>query len=152
VRPINTDLSASAPQPQPDDHIFNLNEAQLNGLVSLGEAGSVWTVQTDPYFYLPMQAPLSLADYGWVSFTISASTDIPSRAAELFIYLEGQNQPCYIMIPLLADGEAHAYSYPLQMLESTGNLVALRLDPVIVPSSKGENLVTVEDLRLIHLP
>jgi hypothetical protein len=152
VRPINTDLSSSAPQPQPDDHIFNLNEAQLNGLVSLGEVGSVWTVQTDPYFYLLMQAPLSLADYGWVSFTISASTDIPSRAAELFIYLEGKDQPFYIMIPLLADGEAHTYSYPLQMLESTGNLVALRLDPVMVPSSKGENMVTVEDLRLIHLP
>jgi len=152
VRPINTEISPDAPRTQPSDYIFSLDGTQPNGMVLLGGSTSTWVVQSDPNFYLPLDYPLDLQDYGWVSFRLAASPDIPSRAAEVFLYMEGQAQPAELLIPLLADGGLHTYTYPLRLVDISGRLVALRLDPVMLPSSKGENTVTVEDLRLIHTP
>jgi hypothetical protein len=152
VRPINTELSPDAPQTQPSDYIFSLDGAQTNGMVLLGGHTSTWVAQIDPNFYLPLDHPLDLQDYGWVSFRLAASPDIPSRAAEVFLYMEGQAQPAELLIPLLADGGLHTYTYPLRLVDISGRLVALRLDPVMLPSSKGDNTVTIQDLRLIRAP
>ncbi len=83
---------------------------------------------------------------------MSASPDIPARAAEIYLYFEGKDNPIVLQIPLMKDGGSYTYSYPLRMVEIPGRLVALRLNPIMLPSASGENRVSVDDLRFVHLP
>jgi hypothetical protein len=152
IQPLNTDLSPEAPQAQPDDYVFSILEAQINGMLPYTSGTSTWVVQSDPNFYFPLQEPQPMQDYGWVSFRMRATSDMPSLGAEIFLFMEGQEQPFYIVMPLLMDGKMHSYSYPIRLLDATGKLAALRLDPVMLPPASGGNLVTVEDVRLIRRP
>ncbi len=152
IRPINTDLSPEKPQPQPNDYVIKLNEAQLSGMVPYSGDTMSWVVQNDPHITYSIQPPIDLADYGWFSFNMRASSDIPSQAAEIFFYFTSQEQPVYAVIPLLRDNEMHTYTYPLRMLEVTGKIAVIRFDPVIMPSNNGQNLISIEDMRFIHIP
>ena len=152
IRPLNTDLSPEAPQAQPGDYVFNLNTALVSGMTPASGETSIWLIQSDPYFYFPLQEPLDLTEFEWVSFRMRAPADIPSLAAEIFLFVEGQEQPLYVVMPLLMDGEMHTYFYPLRLLEADRILTAFRLDPVMLPPVTGEVIVTVEEARLIRLP
>jgi len=152
VRPINTDLSPEIPQSQSDDYLMNLNEAQLSGMVPYSGNTVSWMIQNDPHFIFSIQPPIDLSEYGWLSFRMRASPDIPSQAAEIFFYITSQEQPVYVVIPLLRDNKVHTYTFPLRMLNVAGDVTALRLDPVLMPSTSGENIVIIEDLRFIHIP
>jgi hypothetical protein len=152
VRPINTELSKEVPKPQPTDAIFSLDNIHPIGLVPINGARTAWKVEQNPYFKFNLDTPLELKDYGWVSIRMSASPDIPSRAATVILYFDGENPPDGVLIPLFADGGMHTYTFPLRMVSIGGKLNALLLSPVLLPSAKGENIVTVEDVRLIHLP
>ncbi|OGN89881.1 MAG: hypothetical protein A2Y88_02645 [Chloroflexi bacterium RBG_13_48_10] len=152
VRPINTSLSPDSPKPTSSDYIFNLDAATVHGLEPTGSSANTWQVQPDPYLSVTLDDPIDLDDYGWLSFRMAASPDIPARAAEAYLYFEGQEEPVVLLVPLLKDGDTYTYSYPLRMVDIPGRLVALRLNPVLLPSAKGENIVKVDDLRLVHLP
>jgi hypothetical protein len=152
IQPLNTDLSPDAPHAQPGDYVFMPNEAQVSGMSQYGSETSTWLIQSDPYLYFPLQEPLDLTEYGWVSFRMRAPADAPSLAAEIFLFVEEQEQPLYVVVPLLMDGEMHTYSYPVRLLDAGGKLTAFRLDPVMFPPITGETIVTIEEARLIHQP
>jgi hypothetical protein len=152
VLPVNTELSSVAPQFQPGDIIFDLQKSEQHGLLLLDETTHSWHVEQDPYFSIKFDTPIALAGYGWISFTESASADIAARAAEIYLYFDVLSQPIQLIIPLLADAGTHTYTHPLRMLGFSGQLTAVQFHPIILPSAKGENLVILADVRLIHLP
>ena len=152
VRPVNAGLTSRSPKPTSSDHLFSLQAAQRDGLEPVGDSVDTWHVQPDPHFYLTLDDPISLQGFGWISFKLAASPDIPSRAAKVYLYFEGQDLPANLLIPLMPDGETYTYSYPLRMVDIPSRLVALRLYPVLLPSARGENIVKIEDLRLIRAP
>lgn len=152
TQPVNTELSTQAVQAQRDDHVFILTEAQISNMTPYTREPFTWLVQGDPYLYFILLEPLSLKEYAWVSFRVQAPADMPSPAAEIFLFVVGQERPYYVVIPLLLDGKMHTYSYPLRLLDATGDLTALRLDPVMILPASGKSMVTVNDVRLISQP
>jgi hypothetical protein len=152
VQPLNTGLSSKFPKMTPVDYIFNLEGAELHGLVPVNDAVYTWKVTAAPYISATLKQPVNLADFGWISFSISASPDIPSRATRVNLYFEGKEEPISILVPLMKDGVIYTYSYPLRMLDIPGRLVKWQLNPVLLPSGRGENRIRLEDFRLIHLP
>src|SRR4030067_2736604 len=131
VRPVNTSLSPRSPKPTSSDYLFDLKTTQPNGLEPIDGSRNTWHVSADPYFYITLDDPIDLRDFGYISIKSAASVDMPARAAEVYLYFEGQDQPAHLVVPLMPDGDKYTYSYPLRMVDIRGNLVAVRLNPVL---------------------
>jgi len=63
----------------------------------------------------------------------------------------GFHEGITMVIPLLADGELHAYSYDLKLLEFSRDtvLTGIMIRPVYGPSDAGASRVKIADFRLI---
>jgi hypothetical protein len=159
ITPSNTDLSpAFSIKPAADDFVFeNLESWQSEKLkqIRIDELPSTWRVTGDNPNISMEFSDICLPDYAYLYIETSVSSDIWPRAMEIYYRLDDQAVPdeiaSPIIIPLLADGKMHAYSYDLKLLDIQhhNRLTGIRLDPVSNGSS-GESLVQIKDFRLIR--
>jgi hypothetical protein len=156
VRPSNTDLAPYAPQPTEADFRFNLLETDMWMLSGIAPAPGVpgsWVVSEAPF--LDYNGPLNAcaADYSAIYFEVAVPPEILPRQALVYYRLNGDASSWNRLgVPLLADGDLHAYTYELKLLELNprDRLTDIRLDPPGSVSQPAQSLVRMADFRLIR--
>ncbi|MEJ5310792.1 MAG: hypothetical protein WHX52_13585 [Anaerolineae bacterium] len=158
VAPSNTDVGTSVTLTA-SDFRFDVTNARLwdvTGMTPVPGQQAVWEVVAhDPNLRYTPPFSICLFDYTHIYVKMAASPDITPRALQVYYLLDGQSafhEAQSLTIPLLADGESHAYTYDFKLLALPQQtyLTGIRLDPVYSVTSTGDSHVQIEDIRLIH--
>src|SRR5262249_24778758 len=145
VRPSNTDLSATCPAPGPQDYHLDLADGskwKTEGLVPARPAAQgvkAWVVSdANPSLeYIPLM-DVDLSSYSQFFVRMAAAREIDHRAARIYYKTDaGQefNDGMVLVIPLLADGDMHTYTYDLKLTGIRRSpLAGVKVVPIRPPS------------------
>ncbi len=116
-----------------------------------------WKVGRDPQLQYQAALDICLADYSYLRLSLSASSDIQDRQAQIYYRLNNQfdfNEAQVITLPLVNEAELGEYFYDLRFLNLNRNtrLTGLRLDPVRQGTVNGESQVSLSSLQLLPAP
>jgi uncharacterized membrane protein YecN with MAPEG domain len=160
IVPSNTDLSPAFPKPTDRDLSFDLTDSSQWDPEGMSQAASTdgtrdsW-VLNDHEPHLTHRGPLDVrpADYTHVYIKMAASPGISPRAVRLHFLVGRSSGPDTraAIIPLLAGGEMHAYTYDLRLLDLTDDarIIGIEVSPAYGPA-RGKSIVRLTDLRLIN--
>src|SRR5262249_8428749 len=123
IRPSNTDLSAACPVPGPLDYHLDVtdgNKWKTEGLVPVppaDQSAKAWAV-SDANPTLEYTAPIDvdLSSYSHFFIRMAAAAEIDHRAVRIYYKTDPRqefNDGMVLIIPLLADGGMHTYTYDL---------------------------------------
>jgi len=161
VRPSNTDLSAGFQAPGPSDFHLNVADAarwKAEGLVAAPSSdpeARAWRI-SDPNPSLEYTGPIDVDLSGYSRFFIrmAASPEIDHRAVRIYYKTDPRqefNEGMVLVIPLLADGEMHTYTYDLKLTGlRRSRLAGIKIVPVRPPSLSPANQVQISDFGLIR--
>ncbi|HKF58511.1 MAG TPA: hypothetical protein VKJ45_23930 [Blastocatellia bacterium] len=161
VRPSNTELSAAFTAPGPSD--FHLDMADTSkwkaeGLVAAPSAdpfAQAWLI-SDPNPSLEYTGPMDvdLSSCSRFFIRMAASPEIDHRAVRIYYKTDPRqefNEGMVLVIPLLADGEIHTYTYDLKLTGiRRSRLAGIKIVPVRPPSLSPANQVQIADFGLIR--
>jgi hypothetical protein len=159
VRPSNTDLAADFQAPGPQDFHLDVADAgkwKTEGLVaapSSDPAVRAWQI-SDANPSLEYTAPMDvdLSNYSRFFIRMAASPEIDHRAARIYYKTDpGQefNEGMVAVVPLLADGEMHTYTYDLKVTGvRRSRLAGIKIVPIRPPSLSPGNEVKITDFGL----
>jgi len=162
ILPSNTDLSPAFTRPTPGDYRFEITDPgvwEAKGLqpVANGNAGAgTWSVGgAGSSLRLVRPIDLRLADYTHFYVRMAASFETFPRAMKIFYMLDdmgGFDDSHSVIIPLLAGGEMHEYTYDLKLLEldQGARLTGIMIEPLQGPAISGANQIQITDFRLIR--
>jgi hypothetical protein len=159
VRPSNTDLAADFQAPGPQD--FHLDVAdqgkwKTEGLVpaqSADPAVRAWQItNANPSLEYTGPIDVDLSDYSRFFIRMAASPEIDHRAVRIYYKTDPSqefNDGMAAVIPLLADGEMHTYTYDLKVSGiRRSRLAGIKIVPIRPPSLSPANEVRIEDFGL----
>jgi hypothetical protein len=161
VRPSNTDLSAGFPAPGPSDFHLDMTDGgkwKAEGLVAAPSAdpsAKAWLIsEPSPSLEYTGEMDVDLSGYSRFFIKMAASPGIDHRAARIYYKTDARqefNEGMVLVIPLLADGEMHTYTYDLKLTGiRRSRLAGIKIVPVRPPSLSPANQVRVADFGLIR--
>jgi len=160
LRPSNTDLSAACPAPGPLDYHMDLSDVtkwKTEGLIPEGpadRAARAWLVsEANPTLEYTAAMDVDLSGYGQFFIRMAASAQIDHRAVRIYYKTDPAqefNEGMALVIPLLADGDLHTYTYDLKLTGiRRSRLAGIKIVPIRPPSVGPTNRVEIADLGLI---
>ena len=161
IRPSNTELSAGFRAPDPWDYHLDLADGgkwKAEGLVaavSPDPSVTAWQVSdANPSLEYTGQMDVDLSSYSKFFIKMAASPEIDHRAVRIYYKTDPQqefNEGMVLVIPLLADGQLHTYTYDLKLTGiRRSRLAGIKIVPVRPPSLSSTNQVQVADFGLIR--
>ncbi len=161
LRPSNTDLAKNPVTVTDKDYIFNLDnnvEWEKRGIVSVGQGTMVGPIEVLGYegaMEHKSSLNVCLSEYSHLYFKTGLLPKHKPRAMKLFFQFD--KIPGYqeiIWIPMLPDGDLHAYSYDLRFLEQyrDSKLTGIKIRPVLGLPNWLWKSFEISDLRLIARP
>jgi hypothetical protein len=161
VHPSNTDLSAGFPAPGPSDFHLDMAEAgkwNAEGLVAAPSAdpsAKAWQISdSNPSLEYTGPMDVDLSGYSRFFIKMAASPEIDHRAVRIYYKTDPRqefNEGMVLVIPLLADGEIHTYTYDLKLTGiRRSRLAGIKIVPVRPPSLSATNQVQIADFGLIR--
>lgn len=153
--PSNTDLNPDFPKTSSQDWVFDLSDPQawtfqgMKPLEGSGDDRRRWKVSKASRMLFKRPFNICVADYSHLYFKMSLSPVLGRRVATLRLSFAGFQK--ILEIPLLPDGQLHAYSYDLKLLElqQGRKLIGMEFSPT--PADISENLeAEISELRLLR--
>jgi len=161
VGPSNTDLSPACPAPGPQDYHLDMTDVskwKTEGLVpapSPGQVVNAWLIsEANPSLEYTAPMDVDLSSYSRFFIRMAASAEIDHRAVRIYYKTDPAqefNDGMVLVIPLLADGEMHTYTYDLKLTGiRRSHLAGIKIVPIRPPSVAPVNRVEITDFGLIR--
>ncbi|HEY9871569.1 MAG TPA: hypothetical protein V6D08_20600 [Candidatus Obscuribacterales bacterium] len=120
TRPSNTDASPEMPATTPDDMVFDLKPTDPWAVPSSGQAQPAAPIK-EPHDASALeytgQLRLHLDQYSHFWVKLAADPRIKPRVLTVNMKIAGRKDRPTFQLPLLPDGNMHAYTYDLKLLE-----------------------------------
>jgi len=156
--PANTDLSPFFPKTTEQDFVMDPSSRELwefSGLTPQTEAGQAagsWKIEQAPALDYKAELNVPLNEYCYLYLKMAVDPEVPFKAAKVRVKLN--NNPQFkspLILPLLADGKLHGYTYDLKLLEPRrARLTGLRIEPVGGNSLAKSKTIEIREIRLIR--
>jgi hypothetical protein len=161
ARPSNTDLSPACAVPGPQDYRLDLTDRsrwKTEGLVpaSTGDnSKNAWLVtEANPVLEYTGPIDVDLGGYSHFFITMAAAREIDHRAVRIYYKTDQAqefNEGMVLVIPLLADGEMHTYTYDLKITGiRRSHLAGIKIVPIRPPLLAPANRMEIADFGLIR--
>ena len=160
VQPSNTDLSPGCAVPGPLDYRLDLTDETkwvtqgLTPTLTVDPRSRAWLIsQAGPSLEYNGPIDLDLSNYSRFFIRMSASAEMDHRAVRIYYKTAPRqefNEGMVLVIPLLADGGVHTYTYDLKITNiRRSHLAGIKIVPIHPPSLLPANRIEIADFGLI---